>query len=134
MGTCQVVNASGHVNTKLADVKRDFDTLEIVLDEAVRSREDVLALGIGVGDYVCFDPRTAVTESGYIKSRFIDDKLSVALLLGFAKRLRRAALRLRARCLRLLRPMKRSAMEQAQAFHARPRRSSRSIWAALEKG
>ena len=88
VGTCQVVNASGHVNTKLADVKRDFDTLEIVLDEAVRSREDVLALGIGVGDYVCFDPRTAVTESGYIKSRFIDDKLSVALLLGFAKRLR----------------------------------------------
>lgn len=88
VGTCQVVNASGHVNTKLADVKRDFDTLEIVLDEAVRSREDVLALGIGVGDYVCFDPRTTVTESGYIKSRFIDDKLSVALLLGFAKRLR----------------------------------------------
>lgn len=87
-GTCQVVNASGHVNTKLADVKRDFDTLEIVLDEKVKSRDDVLALGINAGDFVCFDPRTTVTASGYIKSRFIDDKLSVALLLGFAKRLK----------------------------------------------
>ena len=87
-GTCQLVNASAHVNTDLAETKRSFDTVEIVLDEKVASREDVLELGINVGDYVCFDPRTTVTESGYIKSRFIDDKLSVALLLGFAKRLR----------------------------------------------
>lgn len=34
---------------------------------------------------VCFDPRTTITESGYIKSRFLDDKLSVGILLGFAK-------------------------------------------------
>lgn len=54
----------------------------------LQSRDDVLALGINAGDFVCFDPRTTVTESGYIKSRFIDDKLSVALLLGFAKRLK----------------------------------------------
>ena len=87
-GTCQVVNASGHVNTKLADVKRDFDTLEIVLDEKVKSRDDVLALGINAGDFVCFDPRTTVTESGYIKSRFLDDKLSVGILLGYAKYLK----------------------------------------------
>ena len=37
---------------------------------------------------VCFDPRTTVTESGYIKSRFLDDKLSVGILLGFAKYLK----------------------------------------------
>ncbi|MFR1809526.1 MAG: peptidase M42, partial [Pygmaiobacter massiliensis] len=37
------------------------------------------------GDYVCFDPRLTVTETGYIKSRFLDDKLSVAILLGLAK-------------------------------------------------
>ena len=40
------------------------------------------ALGIEVGDIVCFDPRTRVTASGYIKSRFLDDKLSVGILLG----------------------------------------------------
>ena len=40
------------------------------------------------GDFVCFDPRTVVTESGYIKSRFLDDKLSVGILLGYAKYLK----------------------------------------------
>jgi putative aminopeptidase FrvX len=57
----------------------------VVIDEVVDSREDVLALGIGPGDIVCFDPRTTVTPSGYIKSRFLDDKFSVAILLGLAK-------------------------------------------------
>ena len=46
---------------------------------------DTRALGIEVGDIVAFEPRTRVTESGYIKSRFLDDKLSVAILLGLAK-------------------------------------------------
>ena len=57
----------------------------MVLDEDVRSKEDVLKLGIRAGDYVCFDPSTRVTEKGYIKSRFLDDKLSAAILLGYAK-------------------------------------------------
>ena len=43
-------------------------------------------LGIQPGDIVCFDPRTRVTDSGYIKSRFLDDKLSVAILLELAAR------------------------------------------------
>jgi len=41
-----------------------------------------------VGDYVCFDPRTRITKSGYIKSRFLDDKLSVGIVLGYAKYLK----------------------------------------------
>ena len=49
---------------------------------------ETVELGIEVGDVVAFDPRSRVTESGYIKSRFLDDKLSVAILLGFAKFLR----------------------------------------------
>ena len=40
------------------------------------------------GDFVCFDPRTTVTKTGYIKSRFLDDKLSVGILLGYAKYLK----------------------------------------------
>ena len=59
-----------------------------MLDEKVHSREDVEALGIMTGDIVCFDPRTTVTESGYIKSRFLDDKLSVGILLGYARYLK----------------------------------------------
>ena len=84
-GTAQLINASTHVNEKYADTQRTFDTIEIVLDEPVESADDVKKLGIRTGDYVCFEPRTRVTKSGYIKSRFLDDKLSVGIMLGFAK-------------------------------------------------
>ena len=84
-GTFQLINASVHVNGNVKDAKRDYDSMEVVLDEDVRSGSDVRKLGIEVGDFVCFDPRTRRTESGYLKSRFLDDKLSVGILLGFAK-------------------------------------------------
>ena len=87
-GTCQLENASVHVNGDYSDKKRTFDEVEIVIDEPVASKEDVEKLGIMVGDFVCFDPRTVVTKSGYIKSRFLDDKLSVGILLGYAKYLK----------------------------------------------
>ena len=87
-GTLQLMNASVHMNREYGDSKRSFDSTEIVLDEDVSSEADTRALGIEVGDVVCFDPRTRVTSSGYIKSRFLDDKLSVGILLGFAAYLR----------------------------------------------
>ena len=87
-GTAQLINASTHVNEKYADTQRTFDTVEIVLDEPVADAEDVKKLGVRTGDYVCFEPRTRVTQSGYIKSRFLDDKLSVGILLGYAKYLK----------------------------------------------
>ena len=87
-GTAQLCNASIHVNGEYNETKRTFDAIEIVLDEDVKSAEDVKKLGVRVGDYVCFDPRTRITKSGYIKSRFLDDKLSVGILLGYAKYLK----------------------------------------------
>ena len=87
-GTCQLSNASIHVNGSYGETKRSWDTMEIVLDEDVNSAADTRALGIEVGDMVCFDPRTKRTASGYLKSRFLDDKLSVGILLGFAKYLK----------------------------------------------
>ncbi len=87
-GTVQLANASVHVNGTYGDTKRSFDTVEVVLDEDVKSAADTRALGVEVGDIVCLEPRTRVTASGYIKSRFLDDKLSVGILLGLAKYLR----------------------------------------------
>ncbi len=87
-GTLQLMNASVHVNGDYKNIKRDFDTTEVVLDEDVHSAADTRKLGIEVGDFVCFEPRTRRTESGYLKSRFLDDKLSVGILLGFAKYLK----------------------------------------------
>ena len=84
-GTFQLCNASVHVNGDYSSAKRSFDTMEVVLDEDVSSAADTRELGVEVGDIVCFEPRTRRTASGYLKSRFLDDKLSVGILLGFAK-------------------------------------------------
>lgn len=84
-GNIQLANASAHVNASSETVSRNFDNVEVVLDEDVKTAEETKALGIEVGCYVCVDPQTVITESGYIKSRFLDDKLSAAILLGVAK-------------------------------------------------
>ena len=86
-GTFQMHNASVHVNGDYSSAKRSYDAMEVVIDEEVSSPDEVLALGIQPGDIVCFDPRTVVTPSGYIKSRFLDDKLSVGILMALAKRM-----------------------------------------------
>lgn len=84
-GTLQLCNASVHVNGQYGDTKRSFDTTEVLIDEDVKSADDTRALGIEVGDIISFDTRTRVTESGYIKSRFLDDKLAVGTVFGLAK-------------------------------------------------
>ncbi|MBQ8031597.1 MAG: M42 family metallopeptidase [Butyrivibrio sp.] len=84
-GTFQLNNASIHVNGEYDDTKRTWENCEVVLDEDVKTKEDTEKLGISVGDIVCFEPNARVTKSGYIKSRFLDDKLSVGILLGLAK-------------------------------------------------
>ena len=83
-GTLQLCNPSIHVNGEYNATKRDWNTTEVVLDET----EDAAKLGIQVGDIVCFDPRIRRTESGYLKSRFLDDKLSVGIVIAFAKYLK----------------------------------------------
>lgn len=87
-GTLQLSNASIHVNGEYNEKKREFDEMEVVLDEKVSSKEETQKLGIMAGDFICFEPRTVITGSGYIKSRFLDDKLSVGILLGYAKYLK----------------------------------------------
>ena len=96
-GCLQLCNASTHVNHDMDKIERDFKTTEIVLDEDVSSKDDTLALGITNGCFVCFDPRFTVTDSGYIKSRYLDDKLSVAILLALAEEVKERELRLNRR-------------------------------------
>lgn len=84
-GTVQLINPSIHVNHDYRDTKRDFDSVELVIDEDVNTKEEAEALGIRAGDLVCFETRSRVLPSGYIKSRFLDDKLSSGILLALAK-------------------------------------------------
>jgi len=85
-GTFQIENASSHVNREVNTAVRSFDsTVELLLDEKVYSARDTKALGIETGDFVAVNPRFTITESGFIKSRFLDDKASAAVLLTLAK-------------------------------------------------
>lgn len=84
-GTFQVENASAHVNKDLNKERTLDSNIEVLLDEFVKSAEDTKKLGISNGDFIALNPRFTITEKGYIKSRFLDDKASVAVLLTIAK-------------------------------------------------
>jgi putative aminopeptidase FrvX len=87
-GTIVTTKASAHVHgAQLRKLKRDETSMEVRLDERVRAADDARALGIEAGDFVSFDPRTTITPSGFIKSRHLDDKACVAILLGVARAL-----------------------------------------------
>lgn len=83
-GTFQNVHASRHVYGSTDNTNKTDDTLEIVIDELVKTTQDVKDLGISAGDYVTFDPRIVYTDSGFIKSRHLDDKASSGILLALA--------------------------------------------------
>jgi putative aminopeptidase FrvX len=81
-GTILSNHPSVHVYTDAREYKREEQNMEVRIDELVNNKEDVLALGISVGDYISFEARPVFTPSGYIKSRHLDDKASVAALFG----------------------------------------------------
>ncbi|HEY8891242.1 MAG TPA: M42 family metallopeptidase [Clostridium sp.] len=81
-GTIQTIKPSVHISGDDArELKRTAENMEVILDEKISSKEEVVKLGLSVGDFICFDPRTLFTEKGFIKSRHLDDKASVAILL-----------------------------------------------------
>jgi putative aminopeptidase FrvX len=79
---------SVHVFNDARTLSRDENTMFVLLDERVSSKNDVKALGINNGDYISVDPRFQVTENGYIKARFIDDKAAMACCFTLIKYLK----------------------------------------------
>lgn len=84
-GTVYLNEPAVHVNHDSGGTKRNDESMEIVLDEIVKTRDETLALGISGGDFVSLDPRCILTPSGFIKSRHLDDKASAGILLALAK-------------------------------------------------
>ncbi|HWI64819.1 MAG TPA: M42 family metallopeptidase [Symbiobacteriaceae bacterium] len=85
-GTILVTRASTHVHgPEHEKQERNEANMEVRLDEKVKSKDDVEALGIQVGDFVSLDPRAVLTETGFVKSRHLDDKACAGVLLGLAK-------------------------------------------------
>ena len=79
-GTILSTSPSSHVYEDCARKGQTADELMIRLDEVVHSKDDALALGIQNGDFISIDPKTTITDSGFIKSRHIDDKISVSII------------------------------------------------------
>lgn len=84
-GTVRLINPAVHASRKIGETSRDDSTMELVLDEQVKSREDVEKLGISAGDFVALDPRARIAGDGFLKSRHLDDKASSALFLRLAE-------------------------------------------------
>ena len=84
-GTILSLSPAAHVHDDAATRPRDEKNMAVRIDERVSTAADVAALGIRAGDFVCIDPKTVVTESGFLKSRFIDDKGSASCLLTLLK-------------------------------------------------
>lgn len=87
-GTICMHETSVHVYRNNNEIPRDDEHMEVRLDEKVNSQAETEDLGIAVGDFVSFDPRTVVTQSGYIKSRHLDDKASVAMIMELLEKLK----------------------------------------------
>ena len=92
-GTILTAEPSVHTYDDARTLERKVKNMEIRLDEQVKSQEDVAALGVRPGDYISFDPMFTFTDSGFIKSRHLDDKASVAVLLGFLRYLKESGRR-----------------------------------------
>lgn len=87
-GTILSNSPAAHVFNDASSAARKCETMNIRLDEVVKNKEDVEKLGICNGDFIAIDPKTTVTASGFLKSRFLDDKLSVACLFTVLKEIK----------------------------------------------
>ncbi|BBE30311.1 peptidase M42 [Tepiditoga spiralis] len=85
-GTILFDKQSVHIHGMIPrETIRSDENMEIRLDEDVKNKDDVLKLGINVGDFVYCETRTTITKNGYIKSRYLDDKAAVAIIMGICK-------------------------------------------------
>jgi len=87
-GTLYTTKPSVHIHGPEArSLERTLENLEVAIDEKVKNEEEVRALGIEVGDFVSFESRFRVTESGFVKSRHLDDKGGVSVILTAIKQI-----------------------------------------------
>ena len=87
-GTFLSTSPAVHVFKDAGTKPRDPENMYVRIDEVVKSKEDVLALGVEVGNFIFIDPKTTITKSGFVKSRFLDDKINVASIFGLIKYLK----------------------------------------------
>ncbi|MFH1853253.1 MAG: M42 family metallopeptidase [Candidatus Neomarinimicrobiota bacterium] len=80
-GTFLLNNPAAHVNREVSSTERKMDKMHIRVDALTTSKKETEELGIAIGDYVLFDPRFEYTATGFVKSRFLDDKACAGIML-----------------------------------------------------
>ncbi len=93
-GTLLLVNPAAHANRELINTKRSLQNMHIRLDEVVENKADIDALGIRSGDFVCFETHYEETKSGFIKSKYMDNKAGCFVLFEIARQVKEAGLEL----------------------------------------
>jgi peptidase M42 family hydrolase len=98
-GTILPLKASGHTYDKEIDTQPvGWEHVEVRVDEFSDSADDLLQLGVRVGDYVAIDPNFELSDNGFVNSRHLDNKAGVACLLAAAQALRANGLELSQSC------------------------------------
>lgn len=87
-GTILPLKASGHVYNSEVDTQPvNWDQVEIRVDAHAFSKQDLLELGVHVGDFVGVDAAPEIVAGGYINARHLDNKAGTAVLLAATKAL-----------------------------------------------
>jgi len=93
-GTILPTKASVHAyGDESGKQERKAENMELRLDVRANTAQDIRVMGIEVGDFVSLDPRVEIIDTGFIRSRHLDDKAGVACIFGAIKALADAGLR-----------------------------------------
>ncbi|HEY4794365.1 MAG TPA: osmoprotectant NAGGN system M42 family peptidase, partial [Mycobacterium sp.] len=85
-GTVMPLKASGHAFGDEIDTQpTDWEHVEVRIDRKVSSRDDLVRLGLKIGDFAAFVTSPELAADGFIVSRHLDGKAGVAVALALAK-------------------------------------------------
>lgn len=91
-GTVMMHQTAAHVYKGMNELKRDEKNMVVRVDQEFHSKKDVEDAGISVGDFISFAPRFEESDSGFVKSRHLDDKASVAILMHIIKQIKQSSI------------------------------------------
>ncbi len=98
-GTILPLKASGHTFAPEIDNQPGgWDHVEFRIDAVSHNLQDLLRLGVHVGDFLAIDTTPEITQNGFINARHLDDKAGAAVLLAAIEALRREDLELPLDC------------------------------------
>lgn len=80
-GSLILNNPAAHVNRKASEQARNEDNMHIRLDAEVKNEKETRKLGIEIGDFIAFEPGFEYTDTGFVKSHFLDDKAGCAAMI-----------------------------------------------------